>query len=155
MVCPFSSYLPLPSPKEMLVECQANKDNDLNSYHLAILYSLCSPLLARVAYYRSTFGRADIPVIVVGHTGCGGAIASFAQPPPTASDADPSAKPDTHLMQFLDPLIRFRHTLPEGSDVNDLIRENIKDGVGNLVVSPVSVFFFHSHVPCVSAFGQV
>jgi len=40
-------------------------------------------------------------------------------------------------MQFLDPLIRFRHTLPEGSDVNDLIRENIKDGVGNLVVSPV------------------
>jgi len=41
-------------------------------------------------------------------------------------------------MQFLDPLIRFRHTLGEGSDVNDLIRENIKDGVGNLVVSPVS-----------------
>jgi hypothetical protein len=45
-------------------------------------------------------------------------------------------------MQFLDPLIRFRHTLPEGSDVNDLIRENIKDGVGNLVVSPVCLLSF-------------
>jgi len=32
--------------------------------------------------------------------------------------------------------------LPEGSDVNDLIRENIKDGVGNLVVSPVSLSLF-------------
>ena len=74
-------------------------------------------------------------MIVVGHTGCGGAIASYAQPKPSESDSTP---PDSHLMQFLDPLIRFRHTLPEGSDVNDLIRENIKDGVGNLVVSPVS-----------------
>lgn len=73
---------------------------------------------------------------MVGHTGCGGAIASFAQPKP--SDSDDAAKPDSHLMQFLDPLIRFRHTLPKDSDVNDLIRENIKDGVANLVVSPVS-----------------
>jgi hypothetical protein len=32
--------------------------------------------------------------------------------------------------------------LPEGSDVNDLIRENIKDGVGNLVVSPVRPSLF-------------
>jgi carbonic anhydrase len=78
-------------------------------------------------------------VIVVGHTGCGGAIASYAQPPPSESDSTP---PDSHLMQFLDPLIRFRHTLPEGSDVNDLIRENIKDGVGNLVVSPVCLLSF-------------
>ena len=44
-------------------------------------------------------------------------------------------------MQFLDPLIRFRHSLPEGSDVNDLIRENVKDSVGNLVVSPVRPSF--------------
>jgi carbonic anhydrase len=83
---------------------------------------------------------ANGTVIVVGHTGCGGAIASYAQPKPSASAE--SAKPDTHLMQFLDPLIRFRHTLPEGSDVNDLIRENIKDGVGNLVVSPVCLFLY-------------
>lgn len=75
-------------------------------------------------------------VIVVGHTGCGGAIASFAQPKP--SESAEASKPDTHLMQFLDPLIRFRHSLPEGSDVNDLIRENVKDGVRNLVDSPVS-----------------
>jgi hypothetical protein len=99
--------------------------------------SLAPILSLAIARTRSPFGRADIPVIVVGHTGCGGAIASFAQPPPSASDSNP---PDTHLMQFLDPLIRFRHTLPEGSDVNDLIRENIKDGVGNLVVSPVCPF---------------
>lgn len=75
-------------------------------------------------------------VIVVGHTGCGGAIASFAQPRP--SDSQNAQKPDSHLMQFLDPLIRFRHTLAEGSDVNDLIRENVKDSVQNLIVSPVS-----------------
>ena len=58
-------------------------------------------------------------------------------------------------MQFLDPLIRFRHTLPEGSDVNDLIRENIKDGVGNLVVSPVSPsLFINSLLNSLSCFAS-
>ena len=58
-------------------------------------------------------------------------------------------------MQFLDPLIRFRHTLPEGSDVNDLIRENIKDGVGNLVVSPVCPFSLSTVSALLSVTGLV
>ncbi|WVQ73932.1 hypothetical protein IAR50_003513 [Cryptococcus sp. DSM 104548] len=73
-------------------------------------------------------------VMVVGHTGCGGCIAAFDQPAPKSADG-----PDvggTPLVRYLDPIIRLRHSLPEGSDVNDLIRENVKINVKNVIDSP-------------------
>lgn len=73
-------------------------------------------------------------VMVVGHTGCGGCIAAFDQPLPT--DENSGATP---LVRYLEPIIRLKHSLPEGSDVNDLIKENVKMAVKNVVNSPVSL----------------
>lgn len=72
--------------------------------------------------------------MVVGHTGCGGCIAAFDQPLPT--EENPGATP---LVRYLEPIIRLKHSLPEGSDVNDLIKENVKMAVKNVVNSPVSL----------------
>lgn len=72
--------------------------------------------------------------MVVGHTGCGGCIAAFDQPIPTVEN--PGATP---LVRYLEPIIRLKHSLPEGSDVNDLIKENVKMAVKNVVNSPVSL----------------
>ncbi|WVO18332.1 hypothetical protein L204_106047 [Cryptococcus depauperatus] len=73
-------------------------------------------------------------VVVVGHTGCGGCIAAFDQPCP--KDHDSPLSGPTPLVRYLDPVIRLRHSLPPGSDVNDLIRENVKMGVKNVIASP-------------------
>ncbi|WRT66586.1 uncharacterized protein IL334_003545 [Kwoniella shivajii] len=73
-------------------------------------------------------------VIVVGHTGCGGCIAAFDLQAPKQGEKFCDAA--TPLTRFLDPIIRLKHSLPEGSDVNDLIRENVKMSVRNVVDSP-------------------
>ncbi|WVQ79929.1 hypothetical protein IAT38_002030 [Cryptococcus sp. DSM 104549] len=73
-------------------------------------------------------------VMVVGHTGCGGCIAAFDQPAPKSHDHPLSG--GTPLVRYLDPIIRLRHSLPDGSDVNDLIRENVKMSVRNVIASP-------------------
>ncbi|OCF32920.1 carbonic anhydrase [Kwoniella heveanensis BCC8398] len=73
-------------------------------------------------------------VIVVGHTGCGGCIAAYDLPAPKAHEEYCDAS--TPLTRFLDPIIRLKHSLPEGSDVNDLIRENVKMSVRNVIASP-------------------
>ncbi|KAK8864604.1 hypothetical protein IAR55_001854 [Kwoniella newhampshirensis] len=73
-------------------------------------------------------------VMVVGHTGCGGCIAAFDQPAPKSHDhTEPTTTP---LVRYLDPIIRLKHSLPAGSDVNDLIRENVKMSVRNVIASP-------------------
>jgi len=67
-------------------------------------------------------------VVVVGHESCGGCKAAFAAPKPATTVNDPNT-PSTALQRFLQPLIELRHSLPEGSTLDDLTRANIKDGV--------------------------
>ncbi|GFZ46790.1 hypothetical protein JCM24511_04010 [Saitozyma sp. JCM 24511] len=69
------------------------------------------------------------PVIVAGHTGCGGCIAAHASPLPTETSSSP-------LMRFLDPVIRLRHSLGEKADVDELIVANVKRNVQNVIDSP-------------------
>lgn len=73
-------------------------------------------------------------VIVVGHTGCGGCIAAFDMKKPV--EGQKFCDDSTPLTRFLDPIIRLKHSLPEGSDVNDLIIENVKLSVKNVIASP-------------------
>ena len=72
-------------------------------------------------------------VIIAGHTACGGCIAAYHAPPPS-----PAAPPHNSLTRFLDPIVNLRHNLPEGASVDDLIEQNVRLGVSNLVKSPVS-----------------
>jgi carbonic anhydrase len=84
--------------------------------------------------FRFRIQMLILPVVIVGHSGCGGCIASFEAP----KDAQ---LPDSPLFRFIDPLIKLGHSLPEGSNVNDLIRENVKQSVRNVVESSVSLCF--------------
>lgn len=72
-------------------------------------------------------------VMVVGHSACGGCIAAYHAPAPT-----PAEPPHNALTRFLDPLVKLRHSLPEGSSVDDLIEANVKLSVANLAKSEVS-----------------
>lgn len=45
----------------------------------------------------------------------------------------------TSLARFLQPLIDLRHSLPEGSTMDDLIVENVKRGVVDVSKSDVSL----------------
>ena len=74
-----------------------------------------------------------IPVIVAGHTGCGGCIAAYHAPAP-----EPDAPPHNALTRFLDPVVKLRHSLPADASVNDLIVENVKGSVARLAQSEVS-----------------
>lgn len=71
-------------------------------------------------------------VMVVGHSACGGCIAAYHAPAP-----NPSEPPHNSLTRFLDPLVKLRHGLPEGSSVDDLIEANVKLGVENLAKSDI------------------
>lgn len=71
-------------------------------------------------------------VIIAGHTACGGCIAAYHAPPPS-----PAAPPHNSLTRFLDPIVNLRHNLPEGASVDDLIEQNVRLGVSNLVKSPI------------------
>ena len=75
-------------------------------------------------------------VIVVGHTGCGGCVAAWNAPAPSSQ----SSRGDSPLSRLLDPVVRLRHTLAEGSKVDDLIKENVKVSVRNIVASDVSFY---------------
>ncbi|KAL7421983.1 hypothetical protein Q5752_003755 [Cryptotrichosporon argae] len=68
-------------------------------------------------------------VVVVGHTACGGCVAAYDMAVPDAS------APSSHLSRFLTPLIKLRHSLPEGATTDDLIRENVKLSVENIAKS--------------------
>lgn len=46
--------------------------------------------------------------------------------------------PEHPLSAWLDPLIKLRHSLPEGAGLDDLMRENVRAGVRNVVQSSVS-----------------
>lgn len=46
--------------------------------------------------------------------------------------------PKHPLLAWLDPLIKLRHSLPEGATLDDLMRENVRAGVRNVVQSSVS-----------------
>ncbi|KAK1924208.1 carbonic anhydrase 2 [Papiliotrema laurentii] len=71
-------------------------------------------------------------VMVVGHSACGGCIAAYHAPAPT-----PAEPPHNALTRFLDPLVKLRHSLPEGSSVDDLIEANVKLSVANLAKSEI------------------
>lgn len=79
---------------------------------------------------------ADLYVVVVGHTACGGCKAAFGSEKPKAE----AGVPEHPLLAWLDPLIKLRHSLPEGATVDDLMRENVRAGVKNVVESSVSVW---------------
>ncbi|EIW70520.1 hypothetical protein TREMEDRAFT_56612 [Tremella mesenterica DSM 1558] len=66
-------------------------------------------------------------IIVAGHTCCGGCIAAYESPR--------TGNPDTHLHNFLAPIIKLRHELPEESSVDDLIEANVKLNVENVANS--------------------
>jgi carbonic anhydrase len=72
-------------------------------------------------------------VVVVGHTACGGCKAAFGSAAPAAD----APVPEHPLLAWLDPLIKLRHSLPEGATIDDLMRENVRAGVKNLVESSV------------------
>lgn len=84
-------------------------------------------------------------VVVVGHTNCGGCAAAFAAPNPDAPASNTSCpghhkrsdekRDEPGLEHFLTPLIKLRHTLPEGATVQDLIVANVQNSVDNLVAS--------------------
>lgn len=75
-------------------------------------------------------------VVVVGHSNCGGCNAAFAAPPA------PLVPPPSHdhLGAFLAPLIQLRHKLPPGATADDLVKENVRSSVKNVVDSAVSVY---------------
>jgi carbonic anhydrase len=77
-------------------------------------------------------GASLTEVIIAGHTACGGCIAAYHAPPPS-----PEAPPHNSLTRFLDPIVNLRHNLPDGATVDDLIEQNVRLGVSNLVKSPV------------------
>ena len=78
--------------------------------------------------------RVDTPpVVVVGHTSCGGCVAAHGSSPPI-STSDSSGSP---LIRFLGPLIRLRHSLPIEASLDELIEENVKLSVKNVVDSEV------------------
>jgi len=73
-----------------------------------------------------------LAVIVVGHTNCGGCVAAYGTPKPT------DATLDTPLARFLDPVVRLRHSMPADTSLDDLITENVKANVRNVMDSNVS-----------------
>jgi carbonic anhydrase len=78
-----------------------------------------------------------LPVVVVGHTSCGGCNAAFAAPAPVKdaeANADAGTSPNP-LRSFLGPLIDIRHALPVDATVDDLVRENVLASVKNIVES--------------------
>ncbi|KLT38473.1 carbonic anhydrase [Cutaneotrichosporon oleaginosum] len=70
-------------------------------------------------------------VVVVGHTACGGCKAAFGSAAPAAD----APVPEHPLLAWLDPLIKLRHSLPEGATLDDLMRENVRAGVKSLAAS--------------------
>lgn len=70
------------------------------------------------------------PVIVTGHTACGGCIAAHSLP----ADTEPS----NALLEFLGPLIKLRAGLGADATVEDLMVANVKQGVENVCNSAVS-----------------
>jgi carbonic anhydrase len=50
---------------------------------------------------------------------------------------DSSRQTSTSLSRFLQPLIDLRHSLPEGSTMDDLIVENVKKGVVDVARSAI------------------
>ncbi|KAG7530538.1 hypothetical protein FFLO_04964 [Filobasidium floriforme] len=82
-------------------------------------------------------GHLDIKhVVVVGHTACGGCAAAFKSDPPT-SKIEKSSNPDSPLINFLQPLIKLRHSLPDRSTLDDLIVANVKRGVDEICQTEV------------------
>ncbi|KAI5449478.1 hypothetical protein NCC49_004623 [Naganishia albida] len=71
-------------------------------------------------------------VAVVGHTACGGCAAAHESPKPDPKEADSTA-----LSRFLAPLIELRHSLPEGSSIDDLIVANVKKTVKTVCESEI------------------
>ncbi|ORX35686.1 carbonic anhydrase 2 [Kockovaella imperatae] len=82
-------------------------------------------------------------ILVVGHSECGGCIAAHKMSPPTKDSPAPSS--NSPLMSFLGPVIELRHSLKEGSTVDDLIAENVKMSVKNIVASPVIQSSWEKH----------
>ncbi|BEJ15016.1 hypothetical protein CspHIS471_0407830 [Cutaneotrichosporon sp. HIS471] len=95
-------------------------------------------------------------VAIVGHTHCGGVKAAFDSKKPNATtgqgkhhrckgkghgkhgddeDDDDEREEDHALMQFLEPLIELRHTLPSTATIMDLTLENVKLNVATVVNS--------------------
>jgi hypothetical protein len=125
----YSSFSP--TPRYLLLTLS-------RSSHSSLSHTLRTPtppsLLLRSAPSLRFTPRALLtprPVIVAGHTGCGGCIAAHASPLPTETSSSP-------LMRFLDPVIRLRHSLGEKADVDELIVANVKRNVQNVIDSPVS-----------------
>lgn len=77
------------------------------------------------------------PVIVAGHTGCGGCIAAWGAPHPTSANS----RRGSPLARFLDPVVRLRHNMPANTEVDDLIKENVRVNVRNVKNSDVSCSF--------------
>ena len=75
-------------------------------------------------------------MIIAGHTCCGGCVAAHGAPA--------TGNPNTHLHNFLAPIIKLRHTLPEEATVDDLIIENVKMQVKNVAESEVGLSFYPS-----------
>lgn len=71
-------------------------------------------------------------VIITGHTGCGGCIAAYNAPDPSKV-----APPHNALTRFLDPIVHLKHSMPKGSTVDDLIKENVRVGIENLAKSEI------------------
>lgn len=72
------------------------------------------------------------PVIVTGHTACGGCIAAHSLPSDTAAGDNP-------LFAFLGPLMKLRASLGPDATIEDLMVANVKQGVENVCKSAVSV----------------
>jgi hypothetical protein len=133
--------------------CSSSRRMILRMRYLIMLWALSglimvslsspSPVSPRVALswlsvlrflYSSRSEAHLFAVLVVGHTGCGGCIAAWGAPPPTHA---PHAQ-DHPLSRFLDPVVRLKHIMPPGTGVDDLIKENVKANVRNVIASDVS-----------------
>lgn len=78
---------------------------------------------------------------------CGACIVTMGSAKPTENSE--AAATSTHLSRFLGPLIKLRHSLPEGAVLDDLVEANVKLGVKNILASHVSVLA-HRNVECLN-----